>query len=126
METNREDCNTMTELRKEYENLPEDASSKQIETTAEALERRKFSPVLILEVPNFTRLTKKAMLNEYDRVLALPPTSKYLKDVVAIEDPETVKEKHLLSLLNQYLLLCGLRKNEAASWDVVNEMYEDD
>jgi GH35 family endo-1,4-beta-xylanase len=28
--------------------------------------------------------------------------------------------------LNQYLLLCGLRKNEAASWDVVNEMYEDD
>ncbi|AEV30445.1 hypothetical protein SpiGrapes_2687 [Sphaerochaeta pleomorpha str. Grapes] len=116
----------MKELRKDYESLPEDVSPEQVETTAAALERRKFSPVLILDVPNFNRLTKQDMLNEYDRVQALPSTSRELKMVLAIENPEQVKEKHLVLLLNQYLLLCGLRKNEASAWDVINEMYEDD
>ena len=116
----------MMDLRKEYESLPVDVSPEQIETTAKALERRKFSPVLILDVPDFNRLTKQDMLDEYDRVQALPLTSRELKTVVAIQNPEQVKEKHLVTLLNQYLLLCGLRKNEASAWDVINGMYEDD
>jgi hypothetical protein len=116
----------MKDLRKDYESLPEDVSPEQIETTAKALERRKYSPVLILDVPHFSRLTKQGMLEEFDRVMALSPTSKELKTVLAIKNPDQVKEKHLGSLLNQYILLCGLRKNEASSWDVINEMYEDD
>jgi alpha-D-ribose 1-methylphosphonate 5-triphosphate synthase subunit PhnL len=118
--------NAMETLRKAYENLPEDSSAEQIEITAKALERRKFSPVLLLEVRDFTHLTKRKMLDEFDRVMALPPTAKALKAVVAINDPQQVKEKHLATLLNQYLLLCGLRKDDASAWDVVNELYEDD
>jgi len=116
----------MENLRSEYEHLPEDASAEQIETTALSLERRQFTPVLILDVPDFSRLNKASMLAEYDRVMALSPTSKELKSVVVINDPEQVKEKHLLTLLNQYKLLCGLRENLASAWDVVNELYEDD
>lgn len=116
----------MEALRKAYENLPEDSPAEQIELTAKALERRGFSPVMLLEVPHFIRLTREGMLKEYDRVMALKPDAKALKAVIAINDPEQVKEKHLTTLLNQYLLLCRLRKNEASAWDVVNELYEDD
>lgn len=116
----------MTELRKKYEALPEDAPAMQIKLTAESLERRNYTPNLLLKVPNYNRMTKSDMLAEFDRVVALPPSSKELKSVVAIKDPKEVVEKHLSSLLNQYLLLCNLRKGLASAWDVINELYEDD
>lgn len=116
----------MKELRKNYEALPEDAPEKQIELTAESLERRNYNPLLLLEVPNFIRMTKADMLAEFDRVEALPSSSEELNSVVAIDDPNEVKRKHLTTLLNQYQLLCNLRKGLASAWDVINELYEDD
>ncbi|MBI9094617.1 MAG: hypothetical protein JEY71_07025 [Sphaerochaeta sp.] len=116
----------MKELRKRYEAIPEDAPAMQIELTAESLERRNYTPTLLLKVPNYFRMTKAGMLAEFDRVTALPPTSEELKSVVAIDDPKEVAEKHLASLLNQYQLLCNLRKGLASAWDVINELYEDD
>lgn len=82
--------------------------------------------MFLLEVPNFKRMTKSDMLAEFDRVVALPPTSEELQSVVAIDDPSEVVEKHLVTLLNQYELLCNLRKGLASAWDVINELYEDD
>ena len=116
----------MKDLRNKYEALPEDAPAMQIELTAESLERRNYAPNLLLKVPNFNRLTKIDMLSEFDRVAALAPTSKELKSVIAINDPTEVAKKHLLTLLNQYQLLCNLRKGLASAWDVINELYEDD
>lgn len=116
----------MNELRKKYEALPEDAPSNQIERTAESLDRRNYNPNLLLKVSNFNRMTKADMLAEFDRVAALAPTSEELVSVVAIKDPAEVAEKHLLTLLNQYQLLCNLRKGLASAWDVINELYEDD
>ncbi len=116
----------MNELRKEYEALPEDAPAQQIELTAESLDRRNYNPPFLLKVPNFFRMTKADILAEFDRVAALGPTSQELKSVVAIHDPSEVAEKHLLTLLNQYQLLCNLRKGLASAWDVINELYEDD
>ena len=116
----------MNELRKKYEALAEDAPAMQIELTAESLERRHYTPSLLLKVPNYNRMTKSDMLSEFDRVASLPPTSKELKSVIAIQDPLEVAQKHLTSLLNQYELLCNLRKGLASAWDVINELYEDD
>jgi len=116
----------MNELRQKYEALPEDAPAKQIELTAESLERRNYHPTLLLKAPNYNRMTKADMLAEFDRVAALAPTSKELKSVVAIKDPAEVIHTHLTSLLNQYVLLCNLRKGLASAWDVINELYEDD
>ncbi len=116
----------MTELRKKYEDLPEDAPSMQIKLTAESLERRNYTPTLLLAVSDYTKMTKADMLAEFDRVVKLPPSSEELKSVVAIKETQEVVEKHLNSLLNQYLLLCDLRKGLASAWDVINELYEDD
>lgn len=116
----------MKELREKYRALPEDAPAMQIELTAESLERRHHAPNLLLKVPHFNRMTKADMLAEFDRVVALAPTSQELKSVVAIKDPAEIVEKHLVTLLNQYQLLCDLRKGLASAWDVINELYEDD
>lgn len=116
----------MNELRKKYEALPEDAPAMQIELTAESLERRNYTPPLLLKTPNYNRMTKADMLAEFDRVVELSPTSKELSSVVAIKDPAEVAEKHLLTLLNHYQLLCNLRKGLASAWDVINELFEDD
>ena len=116
----------MKDLRKKYEALPEDAPAMQIELTAESLERRNYTPNLLLKVPNINRLTKADMVSEFDRVEALSPASEELKSVVAIDDPSEVIQKHLLMLLNHYQLLCDLRIGLASAWDVINELYEDD
>ena len=116
----------MDALRARYEALKDDVTEKQIELTAEALKRRQFMPVLILNVPNFFFCTKKDILSEYDRVVALPNDSEELSKVVGISDPEEVKKTHLITLLNQYELLYGLRKGDGDAWATVNELYEDD
>jgi len=116
----------MKELRKKYEALPEDAPAMQIELTAQSLERRNYTPTLLFKAPNYNRMTKADMLAEFDRVAALSPTSTELKSVVAIADPKEIVQKHLGSLLNNYVLLCNLRKGLASAWDVINELYEDD
>ncbi len=116
----------MDMLRQQYEQLGADADEEQRKITAQALERRQYSPMLILDVPEFFYLTKADMLSEFDRVMKLPATSKELKAVVGIADPDQIKEKHLTTLLHHYELLCGLRNNDAEAWATVNELYEDD
>ena len=116
----------MEALRKKYEALGPDASEEQIRLTAEALVRRQFMPVLILNVPDFFFVKKQDLLAEFDRVIALSNESEELSKVVGISDPDEVKKTHLVTLLNQYELLSGLRKGDGDAWATVNELYEDD
>ena len=83
-------------------------------------------PSLLLKLDDFFHMTRERMIKEYERVINLDPNSEEIKSVVALSNPNDVKEKHLNSLLNQYLLLCRLREGEAEAWDTINELYEDD
>lgn len=116
----------MDELKAAYEALGSDATPVQIALAAEALGRRQYMPVLILCVSDFFHFTKKDMLSEFERVQQLPDESDELKAVIGLSGPAEVKEKHLLTLLNQYKLLCALRISDGDAWAVVNELYEDD
>lgn len=116
----------MDDLRLLYEQLPTDSSPEERQSTAQALERRNYSPILILEVPNFLYLTREGMLSEFERVIGLPDSSMELQSAIGIKDALHVKEKHLFLLLNQYRLLCSLRRNEGDAWQTINELYEDD
>ncbi len=116
----------MPELKIQYESLKPDAIKERIEKTAEDLDRRHFMPSLLLNVDDFFYLTRERMMYEYNRVMNLNPDNEEIKNVIALSNPDDIKEKHLRSLLNQYLLLCRLRDGEAEAWDTVNELYEDD
>ncbi len=116
----------MDDLQARFEGLPPNATEKQIEKTAQDLERRQYMPPLILDVKDFFHLTREGMLAEYKRVMALPNENEELKAVVGIGNPEEVKEKHLTMLINQYELLHNLRLGDGDAWATVNELYEDD
>jgi len=116
----------MDALRVQYEHLERDASPEQRELAIQALARRQYMPMTILSVPNFLSFTKADMLHEYDRIMALRDDSEEIKAVVGISDASQVKQKHLTVLLQQYELLCGLRRNDGDAWATVNELYEDD
>lgn len=114
------------ELKARYERLGTDASEEQIRLTKEALGRRQYMPVLLLPIRDFFLFTKADMLAEFERVVTLPPDSEELKAVVGLGSGDEVKEKHLLTLLNQYEILRGLRTGDGDAWALVNELYEDD
>lgn len=116
----------MDALRARYEAITTDASTEQRALTAQALVRRQYMPMTILSVPNFFSFTKEDMLKEFDRVAALPEASEELRSVIALDDAGEIKKKHLTVLLNQYELLCALRRNDPEAWALINELYEDD
>jgi len=111
--------------RTKFEALPEDASDDLIESTAASLERHPYTPLMILEVPNFLRWRKNNVLDEFDRLLELPHDAPELKAVIG-QEPTTIIEKQLGFLYYHYELLCRLRLSDAHAWDVVHELYEDD
>ncbi len=65
------------------------------------------------------------MLNEWDRLMALPSTSNELQQVGSMAPAEVV-ERQLKMLHYHYTLLCRLRVGDAEAWDVIHELYEDD
>jgi GH35 family endo-1,4-beta-xylanase len=115
----------MEYTREMFENLPEDANPETIRITAEGLARHNYDPLMILSTPGFLQWKKADVLHEYDRLVNLETDAPELVAVVG-EPAESLVEKQLGMLLYHYNLLCRLRAGEAAAWDVVNELYEDD
>ena len=99
-----------------YQALPSDEGVDAIRRTAEILENKNYTPILIYPVRDFTRLKKDDMLKEY-----------YLTMNGGHEgqDPE-MRMYHLKLLLYHYQILCQLRKDIPEAWDIINELYEDD
>ncbi len=108
-----------------FEQLPPDASQKEINYTGEGLERYHYQPTLLLSAPNFIYWKKEDMLKEYERLMALEHDDSELREVKDLA-PEVVIKKQLQMLHYHYSLLCRLRKGEAEAWDVIHELYEDD
>lgn len=96
--------------------IPDDASAKQIENTARILEGKYFEPMLLISTPGFVRMTKADIRDEIQRVLGFQ----------SLEVSDETKSKHIELLLYYYDLLCRLRLDQAEAWDTINELYEDD
>lgn len=102
--------NSITELRKELEEMPQDAPILVIEKTAKRLEDMNFSPILLTEIPDFLHLTNRRALEQFDKIS---------------ESGENII-KQLNLLVYWYRLLVELRQDVPEAWDEVNELYEDD
>ena len=100
-------------IRQQIEALPEDATSEQIEQAAQRLEKLDYQPMLIVEPPDFLRITK-------DRLLA------FIDDLTANPGEKQLTEPHLNLLLHQYKLLQRLRRDDPEAWDQISELMEED
>jgi hypothetical protein len=113
-------------LKEQYASLPDDPSSEVMENTAHRLRGMKFSPTLLVNLPDFLHVTKERILGELDRALTLDAEELIEEGMNPTSDPETFRMNHLKLLYYFYELLTRLRRDDPAAWDEINELYEDD
>lgn len=100
-------------IRKQIKALPSDPSQAQIERTAKRLENLTYQPILMIEPPDFLRITKPGLLDFIDRI-------------VASQDETALTEQHLNLLFHQFRFLQRLRQDDPEAWDEISELLEED
>ena len=100
-------------IRNQIKSLPETTSEQQIEETAKRLEKITYQPMLMVEPPDFLRITKEKLLNFVDQL-------------VQDQKCENLTEQHLNLLVHHYELLQRLRNDDPEAWDEISEIMEED
>ena len=97
-----------------------------IEKTARRLDDYRYSPILLIPVDNFTRLTKEELREEIQRTAELSESE--MQDMGFAEGADfiTKKDQQLNLLVHHFSLLSRLRNDEPEAWDEVSELFEDD
>jgi hypothetical protein len=97
-----------------------------IESTAKRLEDYRYSPILLIPVDNFIRLTREELIDEMKRTVDLSEAE--MRDLGFTDgaDLTTKKDQQLNLLVHHFSLLSRLRNDEPEAWDEVEELYEDD
>lgn len=113
-------------LKNEVNALSPDAAPSVIEETAVRLEGLNYAPPVIIPQARFLRLTKKALLEEIERILALPD-----QEACALAPNEPLKCQDLriqfISVqIFYYKKLILLRNGDSETWDEIDELYVHD
>ncbi|MCB2173791.1 hypothetical protein KQH41_00845 [bacterium] len=116
----------VTALKNEVNGFPPDAAPSVIEETATRLEGLNYAPPVIISNDKFLRLTKKTLLDEIDRILALPD-----QEACALAPNEPLKCQDLrIQFISvqvfYYKKLILLRNGDLEAWDEIDELYVHD
>ena len=114
------------QLKEEVSGLPGDVSQDVIENTASRLEGLNYSPPVIIPIYKFLRLTKEGLVEEIDRILAMPD-----REACALAPNEPLKCQDLrLQFISvqiyYYRKLVLLRQGDIESWEEIDELYVHD
>lgn len=110
----------------EVENLDDKASADLIEKTAVRLEKLNYSPPVMLSLASFLRLTKNTLLEEIERILAMPDQEAC---ALAPDEPKKCEDLRLQFIsveIFYYKKLMLLRQGDPEAWDEVDELYVHD
>ncbi|OGR19790.1 MAG: hypothetical protein A2X81_02060 [Desulfobacterales bacterium GWB2_56_26] len=104
----------------------DEVSQEVIEKTAVRLEGLNYSPPVIIPIDKFLRLTKGGLLEEIDRILAMPD-----REACALAPNEPMKCQDLrLQFISvqifYYKKLMLLRQDDIETWEEVDELYVHD
>jgi hypothetical protein len=113
-------------LKAAVKGLKEQSDRDTIERTAQQLEGVHFAPPVVLPVSAFLRLNKEAVLEEIDKLLALPDEEAC---ALAPDEPGKCRDLRLQfisALVFYYQKLLRLRAGDAEEWDEVDELYVHD
>ena len=106
--------------------FPRDAPAGKIEETAGTLEGMTYEPMLLLKTPGFLRMGRTDLETEIARVNAMTDDEMRTEGFAVDANFSEFKAKHVQLLIYHYGLLCRLRADDPAAWDIINELYEDD
>lgn len=111
------------ELKEKVRGFRDDVASEVIEETAERLEKLNYAPPVIIPLGRFLRLTRDSLLEEIDRLLALPDAEAC---ALAPDDHRKCQDLRLEFISVQifyYEKLMLLRQGDAETWDEIDELY---
>lgn len=106
--------------------LPDTFSPDQIEETAVRLEGLNYAPSVITPNKQFLRLSRQAMLDEIDRVLAMPEEEACALAPGDEKKCNDLRLQFIRVIAYYYEKLILLRQGNAEEWDEIDELYVHD
>ena len=116
----------VAQFKDEVSRLQECTEREIIEQTATRLEGLNYAPALIIPVYDFLRLTSDTLLEEIDKILAMPDQEAC---ALAADEPQKCQDLRLQFisvLIYYYKQLVLLRQENPDAWDEVDELYVHD
>ncbi len=114
------------QFKQKVRNFDEAVDEKLVEETAARLEGLNYAPPVIIDLQKFLRLTKDSLLEEIDRILAMPDAEAC---ALAPDNPKECRDLRLQFISVQiyyYEKLMLLRRGDIDTWDEVDELYVHD
>jgi len=114
------------QFKQKVRNFDEAVDEKLVEETAARLEGLNYAPPVIIDLKKFLRLTKDSLLEEIDRILAMPDAEAC---ALAPDNPKECRDLRLQFISVQiyyYEKLMLLRRGDIDTWDEVDELYVHD
>lgn len=114
------------QFKQKIRNFEDTADENLIEKTALRLEKLNYAPPVIIPLTKFLRLTKDLLLEEIDRILAMPDQEAC---ALAPDNPKECRDLRLQFISVQmfyYKKLMLLRQDDAETWDEIDELYVHD
>lgn len=113
-------------LKQKVRSFDDQVDQTLIEETAVRLEKLNYAPPVIIPMATFLRLNKNSLLQEIDRILAMPD---HEACALAPDEPKKCQELRLQFIAVQiyyYEKLLLLRQGDLETWDEIDELYVHD
>jgi hypothetical protein len=111
------------QLKQKVRNFEDAHDPALIEKTAQRLEKLNYAPPVIISLDRFLRLTRSSLLEEIDRILAMPDEEAC---ALAPDEPGKCQDMRLQFISVQifyYEKLVLLRDGDVDTWDEIDELY---
>ena len=113
-------------LKNKVAELVDDTSDDHVEEIALRLEGLNFAPPVVTPVKLFVRLRNDDLLDEIDRILALPDAEACALAPDDSRKCEDLRIQYITVLIYYYSKLLELRGGNVDEWDEVDELYVHD
>ena len=126
MTTDNSFAEQIEQFRQKVGSFEDRADANLIEQTALRLEKLNYAPPVMIPVDRFLRLSKDSLLQEIDRILAMPDQEAC---ALAPDNPAECRDLRLqfISVLIYYFdKLMLLRSGDIETWEEVDELYVHD
>jgi hypothetical protein len=114
------------QLKEEVRLLEDDFEQAVVEETASRLEGCNFAPPVVIEAGSFLRLRQQDLVNEIDRILAMPDAEACALAPDNTKKCEDLRVQYITVLIFYYKKLLALRRGSPEEWDEIDELYVHD
>lgn len=114
------------QLKEEARQLEDDFEQTVVEETASRLEGCNFAPPVVTEAGIFLRLRQQELVNEIDRILAMPDAEACALAPGNTKKCEDLRVQYITVLIFYYKKLLALRRGSPEGWDEIDELYVHD